>query len=361
MNYRKIITIWIAGFVMAAVIFWGICFLCHNSMEPNVFVPEIGRWVPKPQLVHRHRSEGWGTTLYGKYGIYGIEDILKVKGNKVLLWGDSYVEALEVDDKDKSPMQFNELWRRRRQAPLTCAGVGAAGTNLADYVYYAPVYEKAIPGVKAHVVFLHSDMVRFKEIRSKVGGAIDFESGKPEFIFNAPQRETSSIKEKGVSFLRLFGLDFIWWVYNDVRKYKWRFALGKYSAKDDMVFSHFQPPGRIPEKQWNYDAYEMLIRKFRQSTDKDIVFIYVPHVPYIYDEKIYLKDRSADFIREISEICRKNNILFINMEDCFSDYYNETKKSPRGFPNSRPFLGHLNSEGHRLVAEKLVEYFGKDK
>lgn len=361
MNYLKIILIWITGFLIAAVIFCGICFLCHNSMEPNIFEPKVDRLIPRPNLVHRHRSEGWGTTLFGKYGIYGIEDILQVKGNIVLLWGDSYVEALEVDDQDKTTMQFNELWKKHNQTPLLCAGIGAAGTNLADYVYYAPIYEKLIPDVKAHVVFLHSDMVRFKELRAKVGGALNFEGDNVQFVFNPPSRNTSDLKQKVMSILRFFGMDFVWWVYNDVRKYKWRFALGKYSAKDDMVFRHFQPPVKIPEKQWNYAAYEFLIRKFRQSTGKDIVFIYVPHVPYIYDEKIYFKDRSSDFISSISEICRKNNITFINMEDSFSNYYKETKKSPRGFPNSRPFLGHLNSEGHRLVAEKLVEYFEKDK
>lgn len=361
MNYFKITIIWIAGLFIALAIFCGICFAFHNSMEPNIYAPEVDRMVPMPDLTHRHRSEGWGKTLYGKYGIYGIPDILKHKENKVLLWGDSYVEALEVDDKDKTTFQFNALWKKNHKTPLICAGVGSAGTNLADYVHYAPIYEKLIPDVKAHVVFLHSDMVRFKEIRSKVGGALEFESDLPRFVFRAPNRETSALKEKGISILRFFGLDFVWWVYTDLRNYKWRFSLGQHGAKDDIVFRHFKQPVKIPEQQWNYAAYELLIKQFRKATDKDIVFIYAAHVPYIYKEKIYLQDRSSDFICRISELCRKNHVTFINMEDSFREYYKKTKKSPRGFSNSRPFLGHLNSEGHKLVAEKLVEYFEKDE
>jgi len=356
-NYKKTVLIWIAGFSISLIIFCGMCFAFHNSMEPNIYSPEVDRSIPAPGLFHRHRSEGWGKTLYGKYGIYGIKDILKKKEDKILVWGDSYVEALEVDDKNKMTLKFNEIWKNRNKSGLICAGIGAAGTNLADYVYYAPKYEKLIPGVKGHVVVLHSDMVRLNEAMS--GAELRFTPDKIKLIYESPAKKTSGLKESGIAFLRFFGMDFVWWVYTDIKNYRWRFSLGKHVIKDDVVFRHFKKPWKIPEADWNYNAYEFLIKKFRKSTDKEIIFIYVPHVPYIFNEKIYLQDRSSDFIKKLTKLCSENNIVFINMEDAFKKYYNETGKSPRGFPNSRPFLGHLNFSGHKLVAEKLIEHFEK--
>lgn len=356
--YLKLLFIWITGFAIALILFCLLCLFCHNSMEPNVYVPEVERLIPEPGLEHRHRHEGWGKTQYGELGVYGIEDIRQVPGDKVLLWGDSYVEALEVNDPEKTTMQFNELWKEKNKTALTCAGVGASGTHLADYVHYAPIYEKVIPDVKAHVVFLHSDMVGFKD--KKVGGCLKYDGDQISYWFNPPRKHVSSRKSKLIEFLRFFGMDFLWWIYNDLRNYNWRFTLGRSGVTDIPVLPQFKKPHRMKNADWHRNGYDFLIKKFRADTDKEIVFIYAPHVPYIHEGKIYDQDRSAELIKEITESCKQHGITFINMEKTFRDYYLKTGKSPRGFPNSRPFMGHLNPEGHRLIAEKLVEHF-KDK
>lgn len=357
--YLKILFIWIAGFFIALGLFCLLCLVCHNSMEPDAYVAEVDRLIPQPGLTHRHRNEGWGTTKYGKLGVYGIEDIQQVVGDKIILWGDSYVEALEVNDPNKTTMQFNKMWKSKNDIPLTCAGIGASGTHLADYVHYAPIYEKVIPEIKAHVVFLHSDMVGFKE--GKVGGSIKFDGDKVAYSFVPPNKNISQRKSELVKVLRFFGLDFIWWIYNDIRTYTWRFRLGQAGVTDIPVLKQYKLPHQMKDAKWHQDGYDFLIRKFKDCTDKEIVFIYAPHVPYIFDNKIYDKDRSAELIKKITESCRKNGITFINMEKPFREYYQKTGKSPRGFPNSRPFMGHLNPEGHRLIAEKMIEHFSRKK
>lgn len=355
--YLKILFIWIAGFFIALVLFCLFCLVCHNSIEPDVYAAEVDRLIPEPGLYHRHRHEGWGTTKYGELGVYGIEDIRKVAGDKVLLWGDSYVEALEVNDPEKTTMQFNKLWKEEHKNALTLAGVGASGTHLADYVHYAPIYEKVIPDVKAHVVFLHSDMVEFKD--KKVGGCVRYDGDKVSSWFNPPNKHISPRKSKLIKVLRFFGMDFMWWVYNSLRNYHWRFSLGRSGVTDIPVLPQYKKPRQMKNAKWHQDGYDFLIKKFRKSTDKEIVFIYAPHVPYIFEGKIYDKDRSAELIKKITEICKHNGVTFINMEEPFREYYKKTGKSPRGFQNSRPFMGHLNPEGHRLIAEKLVEHFNE--
>lgn len=355
MNYKKIILVWIGGFFIALISFCLLCLVFYNSIEPNEYVSDINRLIPKSGLSHRDRKEGWGNTKYGKYGVNGIEDITKVEGDKVLLWGDSYVEGLSVNDSEKTPLQFNKIWQEKNKKSFTCAGIGASGTHLADYAHYAPIYEKIIPDIKAHVIFLHSDMVRFNE--DKQGGVLDFQNNDISFRFIPPNGKISPTKNKLILVLRSLGLDFVWWIYNDLRTYKWRFNLGRSGAANTTAWKQYRQPIIMPDKKWNIDGYDFLIKKFKGATNKEIVFIYVPHVPYIFDNKILLKDRSRKFITKIKEKCNKNGIVFLNMEEDFKNYYTRTGKSPRGFANSRPFMGHFNSAGHKLVAKKLVEYF----
>lgn len=51
--------------------------------------------------------------------------------------------------------------------------------------------------------------------------------------------------------------------------------------------------------------------------------------------------------------CKKQGIIFINMEEDFIDNYNKTKKLPHGFINTTPGIGHLNSVGFSLIANRL--------
>ena len=42
-----------------------------------------------------------------------------------------------------------------------------------------------------------------------------------------------------------------------------------------------------------------------------------------------------------------------NMYSDFEEYYNENCKLPRGFSNTKIGSGHINEDGHRVIAERL--------
>lgn len=57
----------------------------------------------------------------------------------------------------------------------------------------------------------------------------------------------------------------------------------------------------------------------------------------------------ADF----AALCAKNGLIFLDTSDRFAAEYQSKHILPHGFANSSVGSGHLNSEGHRMLAEEL--------
>lgn len=52
-------------------------------------------------------------------------------------------------------------------------------------------------------------------------------------------------------------------------------------------------------------------------------------------------------------LCKENGILFLNMRERFQQEYDENHVLPYGFANSAVGSGHMNKNGHRMMAEEL--------
>ena len=66
-----------------------------------------------------------------------------------------------------------------------------------------------------------------------------------------------------------------------------------------------------------------------------------------------LARKDVEAVNAFSKICEENDVIFVDMYDSFKTNYLETFKLPRGFSNSEAGVGHLNEEGHRVIAEKI--------
>ena len=54
--------------------------------------------------------------------------------------------------------------------------------------------------------------------------------------------------------------------------------------------------------------------------------------------------------------CEVNRVDFLYPIESFRRFTHDTGKFPLGFANSVPDAGHFNQDGHRLIAESVVEY-----
>ncbi len=322
-----------------------------NTSEPYSYDNATDSWVITPGSEIQYRSEGWGESYFGEYGLGCIPDITMESHRVILLWGDSYVEAMQVDDSEKIAQQLTRLLQHEDVNQI-CAARGMSGDNIADYIENIPQYENQIPSIDTHIIFIScaEDILPDQKDDSRVV----FQTGNGyHFVTSDTHYSFQNIK----SFANRVRMYFAWPLLRKVtQNLSLRFSLGPVKT---MQKSETQSNNN--EKVNMKEVGDFLAKSLRDVTSKNIIIVYAPHVPRISNNKILYNDADWDFISYFMESCSVYNISFINMYDPFVNYYKKTGKFPRGFANSRPGEGHLNVEGHRIVAETIFEYMEKTR
>ena len=103
---KRLIQISLSLFVSFLFI-WVTGYLFCNSLDHYQYDEKLTKVIPAPGTI-KYRSEGIATTYRGAYGINAIEDITRDSRKKIVVWGDSYIEALQVDDCLKIPQVVNK-------------------------------------------------------------------------------------------------------------------------------------------------------------------------------------------------------------------------------------------------------------
>lgn len=112
--------------------------------------------------------------------------------------------------------------------------------------------------------------------------------------------------------------------------------------------------------------YSSLINKYLfnaantvEKSGAKLIIFYIPDLTILKDGSLeFQTDENA--VAAFNKSCVNNEILFIDMTAEFQKMYIEKHKLPYGFINSRVGHGHLNVNGHRVVAEKLQEVIVND-
>ena len=92
----------------------------------------------------------------------------------------------------------------------------------------------------------------------------------------------------------------------------------------------------------------------RNTFDGDIIIVYHPSITLKDDGLEILKDERLE---DFKGVCIKNDIEFMDLSEEFSDLYYTQNSLPYGFNNTVLGRGHLNKNGHRAIADKLIDYF----
>ncbi len=80
-----------------------------NTVNTFTYSPDAGTWVRPAGSIHRHRSEGWATSRFGQLDVIGVDDISKNTLPAVAIWGDSHVEAFNVDQSNRMQQVLHEM------------------------------------------------------------------------------------------------------------------------------------------------------------------------------------------------------------------------------------------------------------
>lgn len=343
--------IWVLGWLLATAIVWLVCPYFMDSIAGWEKDETVGLYTRASDQVFRWRSEGWANTDFGKYCIAGVEDITQLDRPVVALWGDSYVEALQVNDEEKMAQQVGQLWQDRHEGQaLNGVGIGFSGHGLSDYYFMMPRYESLITPAY-HFIILGN-------INDVLPDGKHF-VGQPDYKFKERKFAGNFVKVSELA-ARLH-LHFLY--HPAKRLYKaWRegerlrFTLGPVKQTTQTTQAKSPPSDPDATAKENMDAMRFALETLQAQTEHPVVIVYLPRVPFLARGSISYKDQWEELAGQLATVCKETGIGFINLREKFISTYEATGQLPRGFHNGRPSGGHINALGHRLVAEAICEY-----
>lgn len=320
---------------------------------------ELDDYIVKPGYVHRNRDEGWSVTRYGSHGLHNAAGIESFSGSTVLIWGDSYVEAHQVNDEQKMDFQVNRALSQRRGGPIRAVAIGRAYWSIADYYFHIPRYEQLLNPACHFIVLAERGL---KDLCPD--GETFLAEPTYEFVARAvgdtrKGRIIADLQEYGLCDAALAPWKAVRTLLKNVRTS--RFALGpaaphaEHPVEAGSALFQAETPDRIAAS-WTY-----AIDKLASATGKPIVFVLVPEVPYLENGRVCFDDPQAKWRTTLVELLKEKGIGCIDMTETLIEDHRQTGRFSRGFHHGRPDRGHLNARGHWLLAQQISAYLDRHR
>ncbi len=337
---------------VAGMLLWVFGAEFANSVAPYPFDETIGRHLPAPGSSLRFRTEGWATTHYAEHGLLAVDvEALASRPDTlpppilVGVWGDSFVQGVHVDDGMKFSSQFRRLLGDDSEVALVA--IGQPGWDVTDVVDLVDRYE-ALYDFEAQLLVLHD--------------LFDFSPNEETFVtdpaFRFVSRERHPPAPRLRSRLAALRLDFVW--------VSW----------ERLFLAHRNPvggaplrwrPGPVPStaKTWpswtqleevSPAAWDFALDRLVGSSQRRWTIVYIPRIPFFDGGRVQLEEPAVGIVRRFAEHCSARGVEFVDLSDRLKAFYLDRGRSAFGFDNGQVGRGHLNADGHRILAEALVEW-----
>jgi hypothetical protein len=278
-------------------------------------------------------TEGYCVTRFNSLGLRAPEpDAVSRLPERILFLGDSFTEAVQVRDQDTFILR-SEAALRARGREVACINAGGAGASPAAYLYLAPPLKSAYRPTRVIVQVGDGD---WGPQLTGVSQAYWLEKSSSGWT---PRRAAAS-PVPGWQRDLLARVPAAYWLVQKQRLV----ALNKDAADATTGRGHAgskaAPDSRIVE--W-------VVRELRSRYGSDVVVLYTPAIDYFGDPL-----RTTDTEEMVRDACARANVTFLDLRPAFAARYKRTRQPLHGFANTEPGTGHLNVEGHALVAEAIT-------
>ncbi len=263
---------------------------------PVAFEPGFGTII-RPGATVRWRKEGRGESHWTRFGIRGREapDLSK---SSVLVLGNSFTEALQVDDDEVFTAIVDRRLRRDGIA-TTVLNAGRSGASAADYAANAPRDSPAsargplrtlLSPLVNHFMLLGYGHYRIEEFKDAAAAQPPlFRAAATESVTPAPTAPASP---------------------------------AAYPIEGEMDL-------------------------LAASYDGRVTFLFIPHLDFRSPQLVTAAEARFD------AHCRQASLSCVSLRPGYPELAGRGL-SPFGFENSPFNEGHLNQDGHRLAAEALA-------
>jgi hypothetical protein len=327
---------------------WLFVFLLILEVVIRVFIikPAYEHFVPGLGIVAVDNAvtvwgvEGYGVTHYLSNGEISTPHQSEIS---VVVLGDSYTEAVQVND-DQKFVSVAENILQERGLKMDLHNLGASGRSIADYVYIAPfvrtMYSPDIVVVQlAKNDFIESFDSSHQNFFVRSGASIELIHNEDYFRVDPNLR--NMVSSTGLGSLAFYKLAPF------VKEQRLRLAK---AAGQNQVEGQVTAPDGL-----NSSEIGMQINLLKKAyPDSQVAFLVIPDISIVQGVELVLSSESDDLLVEAMNEFLDPPLLY--PRDEFVELYTTHQKFPRGFSNTLPNYGHLNSDGNFAVGVALAGY-----
>jgi hypothetical protein len=322
----------IAGATLAIAMLEGL--MREVQYAPRIFSHDLGFVVPRGART-RWAVEGNGTGHYVEDGVRGGG--LTWDGPTVLVVGDSFTEALHVDDEDTFVARAAKMLHSKG-ANMRLLNLGIAGQRTPSYVELADAYVTRFTPAWTVVVLngedLTADMFATSGSYFCVGA-----KGEPLKLERVPLDSGGSALRKA------------WRATKSSSALVQRASLQGVGFLGEMKTTHFfraeaRPITAPPLRASDYPIAQAIDLLFRAYRDRlSIVFL--------ADYSESSPASVSDVEHAVLQACRARQRSCVSTRDENQQFVG-TGDVPYGHPNVGRNVGHLNTRGHEAVANTIA-------
>lgn len=273
-------------------------------------------------IYYSKMTEGFG---YGKMNNEGFNNLQDYNAQPIdiLVMGSSQMEGTNVPQNKTTTALLNAFF------------------NGTKYVYNIGISGHTFP----HIVNNIETAVQYYKPNEYIVieiGSTQFNIQDLEASINGTLKRIPSYDNKIVFFLQK--IPYLRLIYNQYKNFTGN------GGEDEPEQNNIT----FDKKNYSIILDATMKKLHRVSIEHDIKIIIFYHPHFIFDDNgsIY-EDTDYEDTAILKTMCFNNGIVFINMADYFIEEYNNNHIVPHGFSNTAVSAGHLNKNGHRLIANEL--------
>lgn len=349
-NKRKITSFceWLVAFAVS--FFIANFLLSFYFYDPGWIKRDTGatRGIYEPNSTIVRADEGYTITNVDENG-YINESLTLCEQGYTLVMGNSQANGNNVMPEQKWISLLNENIRMHEN-------------DEADYVYNMSVggydYCDIISGIPAAISeFPDSDTLIIQIITTdlpvdKLGNCLDSREFSEDTRGNV-LKDNLTLSQKVRNVVKN---------YFPLITYIYELKLSKLENSFEDAFFYKIPAASSVLERRVTDDYTMALNEtmvfLTENYDGEIIVLYLPSCSITEEGLVCVKEVTEPIFREC---CEENGILYCNMSDAFQTNYEQAQCVPYGFSNTQLGTGHLNVDGHKMVADTLYTLWLKTR
>jgi hypothetical protein len=379
----------LASFVILAIVLEvGLTIMRINTKSNSRFIPDKGGTF-LPNAYYRWTKEGFSEGYFNSHGFRDYERTYEKVAHtfRILVFGDSYVEALQVALSDAFPALLEKrLNENSTTVRFEVLNLGQSGFGTAEeYMKYVNFGVQYSPDLVILALLTGNDFIDNSKVLSPESHAFYFVFDKNHNLvldrsvidnyqrsLTLPKRLFQSLKQK--SYLANLISERLYLLREEIRtnRYRKHFAESRPEGMERKLdeFSDLNIYLPAPSEHWReaFDLTQRIILKFRDSVEEHGArFVVVtlsnaeqvhPHMQQQLNKTYGLPFDYGKPDRMLEEFARQNGIAFLKLMPMFLEHHLKTGEYLHGFGSSTG--GHWNENGHCLAAEKIFEFLQED-